>query len=758
MTEGTHHDAAGDGPSAPSAWSRPRRRDFLRYSGAAVAGGSLAAAGGGMLAPGTALAATAPRNALLPGADGAGRPAGGTTDPIRPPAVPLAVRGPYLSTWLPATELPGTWQQFWTGHITAMAGIIRADGISYMFMGAPAIVLDVPNGNSGTQSTVLGFERALEQTLLEVTATRSRFRLQGGGVGLVAEFLSPVVPGDLRRQSIPMSYVLLTVHSLDGRPHAVQLYADISGEWTSGDVGQMITWAPYSDSSINAWTVQLSSQQPLTEQGQLAAWGTVVWATPGAPGLTVQSGQDLVVRGQFVSSGTLTGANDTNYRPISDKWPVFAFSRDLGTVGTSPVTVPLAIGQVRTPAVSYLGQNLQPLWAGYFSGWQDMTRFFLADAGGARRQADSLDERVRDDATAAGGEAYAGLCAISLRQAYGGTELVTGPSGQPWALLKEISSDGNVSTVDVVYPASPAWIYADPAYLGLLLEPLLAYAETGGWPKAFAEHDLGSSYPVAAGHNNGQEEDMPVEESGNMLIMTAAYLRRAGSKAAPFARAHYTILKQWADYLTANLPDPGYQNQTDDFAGFIAHSVNLALKAIIAVAAMGQIAAAAGNNADAAHYRGQAKGFISYWLANAQDPSGQHLDLTYNGAGGGNGTWGTTYNAYADRLLGTGLIPAAVLAEQAAWYSSVMNAFGLPLQVPHSYAKSDWELFTAAWLSRYPVKQQLIDRVYGYANTTPSRVPFSDLYDTISDQQVGFQARPVQGGILALLALHATGG
>ena len=747
MTQGAHHD---DGATTQDP---PRRRDFLRYSGAAVAGGGLALAGSGALAPSAALAATgAP--APAPAAD----PVGGTTDPIRPPAAPLTVRGPYLSTWLPATELPGTWQQFWTGHITAMGGLIRVDGTTYVFMGAPAVPLDVPNGNSGTPSTVNGFQQAFIQTKLEVTATRSRFHLQGGGVGLVVEFLSPVVPGDLRRQSIPMSYVLLTVQSLDGHTHDVQIYADISGEWTSGDVSQQITWAPYSDSSMHAWSVQLANQQPLTEQGQLAAWGTMVWATPDASGLTVQSGQDIVVRPQFIANGTLTGGNDTNYRAISNNWPVFAFCRDLGALGPSAVTVPISIGQVRTPAVSYLGQNLQPLWTSYFSGWQDMAGFFLSDLGNAIKQADSLDQQVRTDAIAVGGSAYAGLCAISLRQAYGGTELVTGPGGEPWAFLKEISSDGNVSTVDVVFPGSPAWVYADPAYLGLLLTPLLAYAETGGWPKTFAEHDLGSSYPVASGHNNGQEEDMPVEESGNMLIMTAAYLKRSSSStAASFAKAHYTILKQWADYLVANLPDPGFQNQTDDFAGFIAHSVNLAIKAIIAVAGMGQIATAAGNASDAAYYQGQAKGFMSYWLTNAQDPSGQHLDLTYNGADGGNGTWGTTYNAFADRLLGTGLIPSSVLAEQSAWYLSVLNTFGLPLQVPHSYAKSDWEMFTAAWLSKYPVSQQLIDRVYGYANTTPSRVAFSDLYDTINDQQVGFQARPVQGGILALLALRAMG-
>jgi hypothetical protein len=404
--------------------------------------------------------------------------------------------------------------------------------------------------------------------------------------------------GTLRRQSIPMSYVLLTVSSLDGGAHDVQLYADISGEWTSGDVSQAITWAPFSGASLRAWTVQLRDQQPLAEQGQLAAWGTVVWSTAAASGLSYQSGQDVVVRGRFVASGGLADSDDTDYRAISDRWPVFAFCRDLGKVGRSPVTVPLAIGQVRTPAVSYLGQDLKPLWTSYFSGWQDMAGFFHSDLAAARRRADSLDARVNGDADAAGGRAYAGLCAISLRQAYGGTELVAGPGGQPWAFLKEISSDGNVSTVDVVYPASPAWIYADPAYLGRLLEPLLAYAETGGWPKTFAEHDLGSAYPVASGHNNGQEEDMPMEESGNMLIMTAAYLRRAPGPS--FAAAHYKILKQWADYLVANLPDPGFQNQTDDFAGSIAHSVNLALKGIIAVAAMGQIAAAAGNAADSA--------------------------------------------------------------------------------------------------------------------------------------------------------------
>jgi len=743
------------------------RRNFLRYSGSVAAAGGLA--GAGLLTGSAAQAAT--RAGATAGA--VGQPAGlaagqaaalAAADgslaarPIRPPAAPLVVRGPYLSTWLPSATLPGTWQQFWSGHTTAMGGSVRIDGTSYQFMGDPGIILTVPNGNYGTPTTVEDFQLALQQTLLEVTPTRSIFTLEGGGIQLTVEYFSPIEPGDIRRQSIPFSYVLLRTQSIDGQPHDVQIYADISGEWCSGDDSQVITWAPSQVTdgrqTLQVWTVQLQNEQVLTEQDQQAAWGTMVWATPVSARFSYQSGQDVVVRGQFVDNGVLADTNDTSYRPISDDWPVFGFCADLGQVNSQQVSMPLVIGQVRTPAVSYLGQDLQPLWASYFASWQDMLGFFFTDMAAAQGRADSLDRRLTEEAQAAGGTAYAGLCAIALRQAYGGTELVTGPAGEPWAFLKEISSSGNVSTVDVVFPASPAWVYLDPGYLALLLEPLLAYAETGGWPETYAEHDLGSSYPVASGHNNGVEENMPVEESGNMLIMTATYLQRVpAATAKPFATAHYSILKQWADYLVANLPDPGYQNQTDDFAGSIAHSVNLALKGIVAVAAMSQIAAINGNAADAASYRADAEQFIGYWLTHAQDPSAPHLDLTYNGPDGGNGTWGTIYNGFADRLLGTGLIPASVLAEQAAWYQSLSNLFGLPLQVPHSYAKSDWEMLTAALLSDYPVKQQLIEQVYTYANTTTSLVPFSDLYSTVTGDQVGFQARPVQGGIFALLAL-----
>lgn len=86
--------------------------------------------------------------------------------------------------------------------------------------------------------------------------------------------------------------------------------------------------------------------------------------------------------------------------------------------------------------------------------------------------------------------------------------------------------------------AVPRALSTSPAYLQLLLEPQLDYAENGGWPKQYAEHDLGSSYPNATGHNDGNEEGMPVEESANMLIMSAALIQHLpAAQASAFATA-----------------------------------------------------------------------------------------------------------------------------------------------------------------------------------------------------------------------------
>jgi hypothetical protein len=704
----------------------PSRRDLLRLT----ALGGLAGAGIGF-APSAAGAAPI----VTVGSS--------TFDPIRPPATPLAVRSPYLSTWLRADTLPGNWPTFWAGAVTAITGIVRVDGQPYVFMGAP--------GGGWPLAT---------QTALVLTATRSTFTISAGAVRLEVEFLSPVDPANLRRQSVPMSYLSVTATSADAGTHQVSLYLDISGEWAHGDRTKQIGWATQVVGGQRVHTCQPTSPSVLAEVNDQASWGTVVWSTDDVAGLTWQTGADATVRAQAATNGALLNTADANQpRAINSSWPVLAFNRALGAVGpagSGPVV--FVIGHVRTPAVSYLGANLDPWWRTQWATWQDMLGWFRADRDAARAGGAATDAAVNAWAhQAAGtngtGDQYAALCALALRQAFGGTELVN-RGGAPWVMLKEISSNGDFSTVDVIYPAFPAYLRLSPHYLELLLAPLFDYTEVQGFNKPFAPHDLGV-YPNAFGRIGTDEEDMPVEESANMLIMVAALLARMpAAKATAYATAHLTVLRKWADYLVANLPDPGNQNQTDDFTGFIAHSVNLALKGIVGIGAMADIARYAGV---ATTYANTARVYIGQWAAMAQNTGNGHLKLTYDGA---DTTWSLKYNGFADRLVRTNLVPPAVAGEEANWYLQNQHAYGVPLDPRHEYTKVDWELWTAAFLAGLPTaRDMLIGKAYTFANTTTSRVPFTDWHDTNSGNQVGFAARPVMGGTLALTTLrHAPNG
>ena len=88
--------------------------------------------------------------------------------------------------------------------------MIRVDGHIYTWMGQPG-----PD--------------AVTQTAFEYTSTRSVFSMSVGGmVNMNITFLSPVTPNDMKRQSLPFSYLDVQVASMDGAGHSVSIYADIS--------------------------------------------------------------------------------------------------------------------------------------------------------------------------------------------------------------------------------------------------------------------------------------------------------------------------------------------------------------------------------------------------------------------------------------------------------------------------------------------------------------------------------------------------
>jgi hypothetical protein len=287
--------------------------------------------------------------------------------------------------------------------------------------------------------------------------------------------------------------------------------------------------------------------------------------------MTHQSGVDVDVRGQFSNKGVLSNTADTNYRAISDKWPVFAFSFDLGNVGSKPVDTLFSLGLTQDEAIQYEGSSsyssIPSLWKSYFDTELEALSFFHHDFVASNYLSSSFDSQVAKDSIAVAGQDYLTVTSLSARQAFGATQLC-GTEEKMYLFMKEISSDGNMNTVDVVFPAYPIFLYSNPELLKLVLEPLYENQEAGKYPNTYAMHDMGSNYPNATGHPDGKDEAMPLEECGNMIIMTLAYAKEA--KDTDYLNEHYDILKKWTSYLVEDALYPANQISTDDFAGSLA--------------------------------------------------------------------------------------------------------------------------------------------------------------------------------------------
>lgn len=471
--------------------------------------------------------------------------------------------------------------------------------------------------------------------------------------------------------------------------------------------------------------------------------------------MTYQSGSDDDVRNAFKGQGTLANSEDTNYRAINSAWPVFGYAVGLGSVGSSPTSTLFSIGLCQDDAIQFLGADglttLPSLWKSYFSDDLAALSFFHKDFSESSQLSSDLDTKIDGDSKAAAGDNYAILTTLAARQAFGAVQLV-GTEDKTFLFLKEISSNGNTQTIDVIYPATPIFYYTNPELVKLLLDPHFENQESGHYPNKWAIHDLGTHYPNATGHEDGNDEHMPIEECGNNIIMVLAYAQRSGNN--DYLKQHYPILKQWVEYLIEDSLYPSEQLSTDDFAGHLANQTNLALKGIIGIQAMSQISSLVGEDADSQNYSSIAHDYIDQWqglgLNTADDPA--HSILNYNNAT----THGLLYNLYNDRLLKTDLVPQSVYDAQSAFYPTVKETYGVPLDTRNEFlTKGDWEVFCAAIASQ-ETRDLFIGDLAKWVNETPTSKPFTDLYQTSDGTHppgIEFKARPVVGGMFALLIL-----
>jgi hypothetical protein len=317
---------------------------------------------------------------------------------------------------------------------------------------------------------------------------------------------------------------------------------------------------------------------------------------------------------------------------------------------------------------------------------------------------------------------------------------------------KENDSNGCIDTVDVTYPSSPFFLYFNPKLLEAQLDLLMRYAALPRWRFPFAPHDLGT-YPLADGQVYGggeqtEENQMPVEESGNLLIMIASLGRAEGNW--DFARQYMPQLQKWAAYLEEKGLDPGNQLSIDDFAGHLAHNANLSIKAIEALGAFSEIAKGTGDQALADRYRTLAKSMPAKWEEMAREDD--HYKLAFDQAG----TWSQKYNLVWDQILDLHLFPPSVAETEWAYYAKQSHPYGLPLDNRKTITKLDWEFWTASLAHDPNQFANLAHEIAQWTDQSASRVPLTDYYGTDSGLQIHFQARSVVGGIFIKALMNRT--
>jgi hypothetical protein len=232
-----------------------------------------------------------------------------------------------------------------------------------------------------------------------------------------------------------------------------------------------------------------------------------------------------------------------------------------------------------------------------------------------------------------------------------------------------------------------------------------------------------------------------VEESGNLLLLIGAVAEMEGN--ANLANLYWPQLEKWAQYLKDKGFDPENQLCTDDFAGHLAHNVNLSAKAICGLGAFAKLCDLRGDKVKAEEYWKLSREFAQRWVKEGAE--GDHTRLAFDRPG----TWSQKYNLIWDRILGLNLFPAEVARKEMDYYKKMQNKFGLPLDNRRDYTKLDWITWTATLTQNRADFEALIDPIFTFLNETPDRSPMTDWYETKNAKKVGFTARPVVGGVFA---------
>lgn len=658
------------------------------------------------------------------------------------PSYPLWVVDPLFSVWSKKDTLNGGDTVFWTGLYHRAYGFVRYNGKTYCFMGRRD---DCEN---------------LVQDSVEITAFETVYGFSCEEFNLKVSFVSPRLLTDLNIMSCPVCYTEYSVTPKKGAVPkdfsvAVALDEDFCYNKERADVTGGVL--PLKGCEAAFFTRQRNLVLSNASDTDAPDWGTTYIA--GEEGFFITEGalNSYLYNGQMKYSRSW---NERSYIVALNKQPEGYFITAFDDL----------------VSIFYFGEWLK----GYFfkdgKTIVDAIDWAREEHGEILGKCRAFDKRLKEDCEKVGKDYYILACA-ALRQSLGAHKLVENKKGELLFLSKECNSNGCIGTVDVSYPSMPLFLIYNPELVNAMMAGIYDFAKKPVWTYDFAPHDIGT-YPWCAGQVYGvNEEDdkysckenfvwrsaqtlpllylrpaesnvycvknqMPVEECGNMLIMTAAAIK-AGAD-AKLARENFGLLKVWVTYLERFGLKPENQLCTDDFAGHLANNVNLAIKALVGIESFSLICEKTGEEKLAEEYREKAEKFAKQ----LKELVGEKImPLAY----GQKDTYSLKYNILFDKLLGFNLIGQEICEREVNCYIGKNNRYGVPLDTRKDYTKSDWILWCAAITDDKKKCEALYAPIVKFLAESPAREPFIDWYGTVNGEYISFRNRTVQGGIFAPL-------
>ncbi len=666
---------------------------------------------------------------------------------FRPISVPLVNVDPYFSVWSMADNLTDDFTRHWTGNRQAMTGIIVIDGVSYRFM-----------GKTGVNSKFYVTEhKPMTQKSVKVSALTTEYVFEGGGIGLKLFFMTPAFMEDLDLMSRPVCFVKISINSLDGKEHKTRLYFDASSEFVTNEEDAEVNIYKNEAAVYDEMIMGKTKQEVLGQKGDTITvnWGYLHLVTPKNSGFELTTWNDDARYDHFrwtreekdkygflfwyYYHGGTYGENDN----ISVKeLPMLLAKREDVIKPDNQTDIRLILAYDDVKAINYFGTQIDAYWRRNGVTFDDILTDSINNFDRYMSKAEEFNKKVYETAKAAGNEKYADMLSLVYRQAVNAHKLITDENGNAIWLSKECNSNGCIGTVDVSYPSMPIFLCFNPELVFGMMRPIIRYAKSEAWPHKFAPHDVGT-YPNAVGQvYSGTNEDgqMPIEECGNMILMTAA--ATVISKDMTFFNENKELLNTWCEYLVNNAQDPKNQLCTDDFTGHLAHNANLSIKGISAIAAFGKLLKMSGEEKKGEEYILKAREMAKKWKELALDTDGKKYRLAYDLED----SWSMKYNIVWDKLMNMGIFDEDVYKLEESYYLTKLNRYGIPLDSRANFTKVDFLMWTAM-IGDEGFAQKVIDAIYNMMNESPDRYPCTDWYDTVTSRRQYFINRSVIGGL-----------